>query len=102
MAIEFREVSVHFDSTKGIKQREPFAANFSRRIRTAQACLKGYNIGYTDGDHHIFKIEVDIDGPIVDNNIARGHVDYLFRDSSGRIDDRYNGWIQLVVMADLY
>ncbi|WP_287518726.1 hypothetical protein [Okeania sp. SIO2C2] len=44
---------------------------------------------------------VDIDGLSVNGNTVSGHVDFLFRDSSGNIDDRDNGSVQIVVIADI-
>jgi hypothetical protein len=101
MTIAFRQETIRFDATKNRAQREPFTATFPRRVRTAEAVLKGFNIGFTDKDHHIFRQEVDIDVGRISNNTVEGFVDFLLRDSSGNIDDRYDGWVQLIIIADL-
>jgi len=65
--------------------------------------IKGFVIGYTDGDHHVLKEEVRVHPGSVSINGATVdfRVDFLLRDSSGNIDDRYGGQVDVVVMADL-
>jgi hypothetical protein len=101
MAIAFQTVQVRFDPTKGRTQREPRTAVFASRVLRAEAALKGFNIGYTDGDHHIFRQEVDVDVIGIRNNAVDIAVDFLLRDSSGNIDDRFDGSVEVLVLADL-
>ena len=100
MAIEFKELTINFDPTKGRKQREQQTAVFSTTVQKAQAMLKGFNIGFTDGDHHVWRQEIDLDITRIDGNAVTVAVDFLLRDSSGNIDDRYDGWVQCIVIAD--
>ena len=88
MALDFRTVNVRFDPTRGQSQREPATAVFSRQVLRAEAALKGFNIGYTDGDHHILRQEVDVDITGIRNNAVDLAVDFLLRDSSGNIDEQ--------------
>jgi hypothetical protein len=37
----------------------------------------------------------------IQNNAVTVRVDYLFRDSSGNIDDTYNGTVDLLVIAEV-
>ena len=53
--------------------------------------LKGFNIKYSDGDHHILAQEIDLDVSRKGNNAVDVSVDFLLRD----------GWVQCVVIADL-
>jgi hypothetical protein len=101
MAIEFKEEHIVFDRTAGSAQREPFTATFSRNIRTAEAVLKGFNIKYSNGDHHLLQQQIDIDITSISNNSVKGSVDFILRDSSGHYDDPYEGWVQIVIIADL-
>jgi hypothetical protein len=100
MAMDFRTVNVRFDPTKGQVQREPGTAVFASRVLKAEAALKGFDIGYTDGDHHILRQEVDIDITGIRNNAVDIAVDFLLRDSSGNIDDRFNGTVEVLVLAE--
>ena len=100
MALEFQTFTVKFDPTSGRRQREPGFVNFSRGVRRAECAIKGYNVRYTDADHHILELEVDIDGPTVSGTQVSFTVDLVLRDSSGNFDDRYNGWVEVLVIAD--
>jgi hypothetical protein len=101
MAIAFKSTWVQFDPTKGQTQREPGSVTFTSQVRTANAAIKGFRIGYTDSDHHIYQMEVDVDMSSIVGPTVNFHVDFLFRDSSGYIDDRYGGWVEVLVIADL-
>lgn len=101
MALAFQIVNVRFDPTKGRIQREPGTAVFASRVLRAEAALKGFNIGYTDGDHHIFRQAVDVDVTGIRNNAVDIAVNFLLRDSSGNIDDRFDGSVEVLVVAEL-
>jgi subtilisin family serine protease len=98
--IAFREGWINFPSTAGRKQRASSVVNFGRNIITHQAMLKGFNISYDNGDHHILETEIDLDS-IVSGTSVTVNGDFLLRDSSGNIDDPYRGWINFVVIAEL-
>jgi hypothetical protein len=101
MSLDFREITINFDNTSGRKQRESATAVFGSAVRKAQAVLKGFHVGYTDSDHPLWKLEVDLDVERITGAAVTVAADYLLRDSSGNIDDRFGGWIQVVVMADV-
>jgi hypothetical protein len=63
MALAFQAHRVNFDSTSGIKQRQPGSVNFPSRVVTANCVLRGYKMKFTNGDHPIHEMEIDIDGP---------------------------------------
>ncbi|MGF1476762.1 MAG: hypothetical protein ACFB6S_14485 [Geminicoccaceae bacterium] len=85
--------------TVNSKERETRSAIFSATVQKAEAMLKGFNIRYTNGDHHILEQEIDLDTRIVGNTVEVS-ADFLLRDGSGNIDDPYTGWVQAVVIAD--
>ena len=50
MSMDFRELTINFDSTSGRKQRESATAVFGSAVKKAQAILKGaHNDGQADG-----------------------------------------------------
>ncbi len=100
MAMEFRQLTINFDPTRGRTQREEATAVFSSRVEKAEAMLKGFQIGYTNGDHHVLRQEIDLDVVRINNNTVTVAADFLLRDSSGNIDDPFNGFVQCVVIAD--
>jgi hypothetical protein len=100
MALEFREGTINFPPTTGRRERRQTSVNFARPVRSAQVVLKGFNISYNNGDHHILELEIDLDSSI-SGSMVNIFGDFVFRDSSGYFDDPYSGWINFVVMADL-
>ena len=100
MALEMRQITIHFDTTSGRKQREEATAVFSARVEKAEAMLKGFNLRYANGDHHVLEQEIDLDITQVNNNTVTVAADFLLRDGSGNIDDPYRGFVQAVVIAD--
>jgi hypothetical protein len=101
MALAFQIAKVHFDPTSGQIQNEPGVAIFPSNIRVAEIALRSFDIGYTDGDHHIWREKVVLKDKNVIGTTVTFSIDYLFRDSSGNIDDRFDGVIEVLVIADL-
>src|SRR2546426_8687416 len=101
MALQFRQLTINFDATSGRKQTEAATAVFGGRVHTAEAALKGYNIRYTNGDHHVLEEEIDLDITNFNNNAVTVAAKFLLRDNSGNIDDPFSGFVQAVVIADV-
>ncbi len=101
MSLAFRNEVIRFDPTKGRKQREPGSATFNSNIINSSVALRGFHIGYTNGDHHIYQLQIDIDKGSVIGPTQKFNVDFLLRDSSGGIDDRYEGWVEVLVIAEV-
>ena len=98
--IAFREGWISFPRTSGRRQRKSTTVNFGRSIVTHQAMLRGFNIRYDNGDHHILENEIDLDSSVSGATVTVTG-DFLLRDSSGNMDDPYRGWINFVVVAEL-
>jgi len=101
MAVDFRRTSITFDPTSGQTQNETATVVFNGRVIRADAALNGFDVQFTDSDHHIFRQTVDASIRTVNNNTVTVGVRYLLRDSSGNIDDRYNGRVDVLVIADV-
>jgi hypothetical protein len=101
MAIDFRRVSITFDPTSGRVQDETATAVFNSRVLRADAALNGFDVQFTDGDHHVFRQTIDASIRTVNNNTVTVGVRYLLRDSSGNIDDRYHGRVEVLVIAEV-
>ncbi len=100
MALEFRQVTIHFDPTRGRKQRESQTVTFNSTVQKAEAMLKGFRLRYDNGDHHVLEQEVDLDITSISGNAVTVAADFLLRDNSGNIDDPFSGFVQAVVVAD--
>lgn len=101
MAIDFRRTTVTFDPTQGREQSEQGAVVFNSAVRRADVALNGFDIRFTDGDHHVFREKIDARIERITDRTVFVRVDYLLRDSSGNIDDRYEGRVDVLVMAEV-
>lgn len=100
MALQLREGWITFSRATGRRQRGSQNVTFSGTIGAYQVAMKGYNIRYDNGDHHILELELDLDSSRNGSTITVNG-DFVLRDSSGHYDDPYEGWINFVVMADV-
>lgn len=71
------------------------------RANKADVALNGFDIRCTDGDHHLLREMVDARVTAINDRTVFVAVDYLLRDSSGNIDDRYQGRVDVLVIADV-
>ena len=101
MGLEMKQVTIHFDPTTGRRQREVGTATFSRKVKKAEAMLKGFNSRFTGGDREFKEMEIDLDIVSIRGNRVDVAADFVLRDSSGRYDDAYQGFVQLVVLAQV-
>lgn len=99
--LDMKLVKIRFDASRGAIQREPQFAQFSKKVRTANVALNGFDIKYTDRDHHVLRQKVDLHSVKISNNVVSFAADLLLRDGSGNIDDRFEGTIDVLVIADL-
>jgi DNA/RNA endonuclease YhcR with UshA esterase domain len=101
MAIDFRSTTITFDSTRGQVQNESATVIFNSRVIRAEVALKGFDVQFTDEDHNFFRQLIDPSILAVNDNTATVNVTYLLRDSSGNIDDRYQGSVAVLVIAEV-
>jgi hypothetical protein len=102
MAVAFKSKRIIFDNTSGQSQLEPGSITFpGRTVRSAEAAIKGYNIAFADGDHHVLQTQIDIDMGTIVGDTVNFNVDLVLRDGSGFFDDRYGGWVEVLVIADV-
>lgn len=111
MRLVMREFTIPFNARAGIAQRETTRISVPARPLSpidVQAVLKGFRVGYANGDHHILAMEIDLDianiTPIPtispQSNVTVA-ADFLLRDASGNIDDPYEGFVQGVLIAQV-
>lgn len=73
---------------------------FPRAVRRATAGLIGYSVSYPNDDHHIGRLQVQLDTQ-VDGPLVQVTTTYGLRDWSDSWDDDYSGVIDFAVLADL-
>jgi len=101
MALDFRRVAVPFNPTAGAAQRENGIAVFGSTVRRADVALQGFNIFYTNGDHHILREQIDVDLTSINGDSVNFAVDFTLRDNSGTFDDPFGGSVEVLVIADV-
>ena len=101
MALAFRTVTVRFDPTRGRVQNESGSANFGRAVRVASAAIKGFHVKYSNGDRQVWQETIDINNVTVVGQLVSFDVAFLLRDSSGNIDDPFEGFVEVLVIADV-
>jgi hypothetical protein len=101
MPLDFRRGTITFDPTKGQTQNEATTVVFNSRVLRADVALNGFDVQFTDSDHSFFRQIIDASIATVNNNTVTVGVKYLLRDSSGNIDDRYNGRVDVLVIAEV-
>src|ERR1700757_4426332 len=98
-AVRFQTLNFDFLSATGSEQKLQKNAIFPSNVLQASAAIGGLEIGYTNSDHHLWKqtIKLKLD-PV--QNVVPVEVTYLLRDSSGDVDDPYDGKIDVLVIAE--
>ena len=101
MSVEFKTRAVQFDPTQGQRQYLEDSVHFTGRVNKAEAAIKGFSLGYTSNDHHIWRQQITVDKVEIQDNVVRFGVSILIRDSSGEIDDPFDGSVEVLVIADV-
>ena len=100
MAIDFARLPrFNFPSDSGHAQTLEQTFVFPTAIRRAEAAINGFSMGFSNSDHHLFRQEVDASVSF-QNNVVRVRVSFALRDSSGFFDDRYDGFVDVIVIVD--
>lgn len=100
MAIDFQRQRFTFPSHSGSAQSLEMAFVFPTNVRRAETAINGFSFGFTSSDHHLFRQEVDAAVTRITLTTAFVRVNCALRDSSGFFDDRYDGFVDVTVIAD--
>jgi hypothetical protein len=101
MAIVMAKTRFDFPSVTGLQQIQVRQINFGRTVRNVTVMLQGFDIHYTNGDHHVLEESIEVSAFILSGGVVDVSADLLLRDGSGNIDDPYSGSIDAVVIADV-
>jgi hypothetical protein len=102
MAVEFRNLRFTFPSQTGGPKVQVQTPEFSTNVRSAVAAINGFNIGYSNGDHELFRETIDASAATT-RPLSRAvavTVNFGLRDSSGNFDDPYEGFVDVALIVD--
>lgn len=107
--LDTRLVRITFPFIAASEQTRSGFADFPGTVRHADTALSGFDISFGNGEHPIEGLIINTAGPFF-INIPVGRVNVTatmsVRDSSrgpgGNIDDPYGGFVDILVIADLF
>lgn len=101
MATDFQRQRFTFPSHSGSAQSLEQMFVFPSSVRKAEAAINGFSIGFSSSDHHLFRQEIDATVTSVSLNTVRVRVNFALRDSSGVFDDKYDGYVDVMVIVEV-
>jgi hypothetical protein len=101
MTIEFQAKRITFPSASGKAQSAQQKFTFSANVWSAQAALNGFSLGFSNSEHHLFRQEIDVTVASIKNREVVATVTFALRDSSGVFDDAFEGYVDVLVIADI-
>jgi hypothetical protein len=102
MSLDIRTHTFQFGPHTGSPQSDIFTFEFPTSVQNAASAISGFNIKYTGGDHHLGQEQiqtfVNIHGNV--GQFVDVSVGFLLRDSSGNIDDAFDGSVDVMLIVD--
>jgi hypothetical protein len=101
--LQFQVVRVVFPATTGREQSvSSWTGEFSGPVKSANLALNGFDVSFKSADHHLRQVKLDCSTPvIISGKRVNFTVTYLLRDNSGNIDDPYQGWADVLIIAEV-
>jgi len=100
MSIQFRDVQMQFSEGKRKDSVMRTSVFFDSHVRAADAAIKGFELGYTEGDHELKLAKVGVTDVEARGQEVTIEVTIGLRDDSGDYDDPYDGNVTVLVLAD--
>lgn len=101
MALGLQRQRANFPPLSGGPQSMNLSFTFGSNIRNADAAINGFDIGFVDDDHPILRTQIDTEIVSISGATVVVRVNFSLRDNSGNFDDRYSGFVDVLVTADL-
>lgn len=98
MALDVRFERVVFGPGRGRRTRTG-SSPMRSAVREAVVALNGFKVDFTNNDHHINLIEVDVDFAGASGSVVNWRVDVQYADKN--FDDNYTAEVQFVIIADV-
>jgi hypothetical protein len=101
MPIDFQKRQVIFGPSRGQTQHQELLFTFTSNVSRAEAEVIGYNIGFTNQDRALFRLQANanvISG--INTPAVQVGVDYGLRDNTGTFDDNFDGVVDVMLIVD--
>jgi hypothetical protein len=97
--IDFASTMLSFEA-EGPDQSDPTHITFPTTVRKANAAVKGFDIHYADGDHHILREGISVHSSIAadDPRTVNLVLDFILNDNSH--DKPYFGSMAVLVIVE--
>lgn len=69
----------------------------NRTLLGVFAAINSFDLGFTNGDHHLGEIQVDTSASLVGQNQVNVSIDVIFQDKNG--DDPYAGYVTVLLVG---
>jgi hypothetical protein len=104
MALVVKRHTIEFPSHSGSANIVTENVNMPELINTSSnrvdVVINGFEARFTNSDRELYHIKVDVRKGSVTSDSVEVRGSLLLRDSSGNIDDPFQGWIEVVVIAE--
>ena len=100
MPIDFQRQRVAFPSLAGEPQNANVTFVFPTEVFKAESAINGFDIGFSSRDRELHWLQINTHVGGTPNNTVEVRVDFRLRDRSGTYDDPYEGWVDVLVIAD--
>jgi hypothetical protein len=101
MAIRFQTQRIDFRTVTGSENTsDRYNVTFPSRVLNVGTAINGFNTYYTNGDHHIKSLKIDVNPPSITDRTVTVSATILLRDDSGNIDDPYDGYVDVLLIAE--
>ena len=98
MALDFRRRRVTIPTGTGRRSIND-SVTFSSNVNRADIALNGFQLDYVNSDHHINVVEIDTDIISRSHNTVNFRIEADYADKN--FDDKYRGYVEVLVIADV-
>ena len=102
MALQVQKRAFHIPPTIGrVATLEKQDFSFNAEVKFAWAAIAGFNVWFVNQERPFNSLRVDANVVECHGNTAQVTINFCLRDFSGDIDDTYEGFLDVLVIADV-
>lgn len=100
MALDMRQQRATFGPHSGGPQAMNLVFNFPTNLVRFAAVINGFEIGFTNADHHLLRTAIDTQVVSASGATMVVSVTLSLRDNSGNFDDPFSGFVDVLAIVD--